>query len=151
MMLSWCYHDVIMMPSYFHLAVILLKSFTFSRDLTWTGEYVTDFRSLLPGGEHYTPVQEEREEQEEQEGQEGDMSLVTGRVRSRGAGRGEGGGELVVINSKTVAVLHAGGGGEFLAGKSWSGLEQELGKTEVVAAVQGGKGIAMGYSQEPHL
>ena len=119
-----------------------------SRDLTWTGEYVTDFRSLLPGGEHFSPVQEDREELEELEG---DMSLVTGRVRSRGAGQGEGGGELSVINSKTVAVLHEGGGGEFLARKTWSGLEQELGRSEVVEAVQGGMGIAMGYSQEPHL
>ena len=48
----------------------------------------------------------------------------------------------MVVNSKTVAVLHIGvyGGGE---GSSWPGLEQELGRME---KVQGGQGIAMGYS-----
>jgi hypothetical protein len=35
-----------------------------------------------------------------------------------------------------------------LQNRSWSGLEQNLGKTEVVKAVEGKKGIAARYSNE---
>jgi diphthamide biosynthesis protein 2 len=39
--------------------------------------------------------------------------------------------------------------GEFLKMRSWQGLEQQLGETPVTMAVEGQKGIAMGYSDEP--
>ena len=55
-----------------------------------------------------------------------------------------GGGELVVLND-TVSLVHAGGGGEFLAVWCWGGLEQQLGLTgvqgEVVMGYEGGAWI----------
>lgn len=37
---------------------------------------------------------------------------------------------------------------EFFSSRSWKGLEQNLGQTEVSDAVEGMKGIAAGYSNE---
>lgn len=36
----------------------------------------------------------------------------------------------------------------FLAGRSWIGLEQKLGETPVVKAVEGRRGIAIAYEEE---
>ena len=49
-------------------------------------------------------------------------------------GRGWGREELMSVNSKTMAVLHVGGGGRGGGGgtSSWPGLEQGLGRMEVV-------------------
>ena len=80
-----------------------------------------------------------------------------------GLGGNSGSGELMVVNDKTVASLHEGGGGNFcfhfysslpfpghfLASKSWSGLEQNLGVTKVNGVVEGTIGIAAGYENEP--
>ena len=46
------------------------------------------------------------------------------------------------------SLVHENGGGSFLAGRSWSGVEQRLGETEVSGVVQGRKGIAAGYEGE---
>ena len=35
-----------------------------------------------------------------------------------------------------MGLLYVGGGGEFLASRSWSGLQQQLGETEVKPTVQ---------------
>lgn len=40
---------------------------------------------------------------------------------------------------------------EYLASRSWRGLEQKLGETAVTKAVDGRKGIAAGYSHEKGL
>jgi len=37
---------------------------------------------------------------------------------------------------------------DFFSSRSWKGLEQNLGQTEVCDAVEGRKGIASGYSNE---
>ena len=50
-----------------------------NRDLEWTGEYVTDYKALLPGGSHYQPPSEGGGDEEEL----GDMSLVSGRCWSK--------------------------------------------------------------------
>ena len=53
--------------------------------------------------------------------------------------------------SKTVSffsLVHEKGGGSFLAGRTWSGVEQRLGETEVSGVVQGRRGIAAGYEGE---
>ena len=47
-----------------------------------------------------------------------------------------------------LSVLHQSGGGEFLQERSWRGLEQQLGETEVKDAVEGRPGIASGYQGE---
>lgn len=106
----------------------------------WGGQYFTDFRDLLPGAPGYIEPSAPDPESAP------DVSLISGRVRGGGEGRvDDEGGELAVINDRTVGLLHAGGGGEFLASRSWSGLEQELGGTEVKPTVQGQIGIAAGY------
>ena len=38
--------------------------------------------------------------------------------------------------------------GEFLQNRTWTGLEQNLGQTEVTKAVEGKKGIAARYANE---
>lgn len=40
---------------------------------------------------------------------------------------------------------------EFLASRSWKGLEQNLGETPVTKAVEGKEGIAAGYTDERDL
>ena len=45
---------------------------------------------------------------------------------------------------KIISIL-----GEFLKNRSWTGLETSLGQTEVKMAVEGKKGIAAGYEDEP--
>ena len=37
---------------------------------------------------------------------------------------------------------------EFLNKRTWRGLEQQLGETEVTMAIQGRSGVAAGYSHE---
>ena len=39
----------------------------------------------------------------------------------------------------------------YLHSRSWQGLERKLGETEVIDAVEGRSGIAMGYSHEPEV
>ena len=46
------------------------------------------------------------------------------------------------------SLVHEKGGGSFLASRTWSGVEQRLGETEVSGVVQGRKGIAAGYEGE---
>lgn len=111
----------------------------------WGGQYYTDFRDLLPGGEGYV----EDTKDQDAESDLPDVSLVTGKIRSSHQGDvGIGEGELMVLNDRTVSQLHVGGGGEFLASRSWSGLEQKLGETEIEPLVKGKPGIAQHYQGE---
>ena len=48
----------------------------------------------------------------------------------------------------SLSLVHEKGGGSFLASRTWSGVEQKLGETEVSGVVQGRKGIAAGYEGE---
>ena len=50
-------------------------------------------------------------------------------------------------NKMTVGCVYVTG--EYLSQRTWQGLEQKLGETAVVKAVEGQKGIAMGYADEP--
>ena len=125
---------------------------------------MTDYRDLL--GDHAIdlPGQEQDTSSEDGEDGEGDVSLITGKVRtSKTASHLHSEGQLTVINDKTIrsvcrrrnlsvrllfSLVHENGGGAFLAGRAWSGLEQKLGETEVREAVQGRRGIAAGYEGE---
>jgi len=120
-----------------------------NKDQEWIGQLVTDYTELLDGGEKF----KEMNEVEYFSDEEGDVSLISGKVRFKGGRNRElaGGGELMVVNDKTVSILHEGGGGQYLATRSWGGLEQKLGQTEVGDVVQGQKGIAAGYEGEPGL
>nr|XP_022899702.1 2-(3-amino-3-carboxypropyl)histidine synthase subunit 2 [Onthophagus taurus] len=79
-----------------------------------------------------------------------DVSLISGDVRWR---QNEeeveiGGDKEVVVKDKGTMMLANNSGGEFLSGRSFKGLEQKLGETEVKIAKEGRKGIAQGYKNE---
>ena len=109
----------------------------------WTGNFYANFKDLLPEGKAY--------EEFIQSNNEGDVSLITGKVRSR---------EVVNIDNKKdkdyavsiqdrrITSIHQNGGGEFLSQRSWQGLEQRLGETKPELAKEGQKGIAWGYENE---
>jgi len=118
-----------------------------SPSVSWGGEVVTDFREMVEGGARY------REIDHSQPSESCQLSLVSGRMRSMvGVAEQETNGELVVVNDKTVSLVHASGGGEFLASRSWGGLEQRLGQDQVQGpdqVIHGATGIAAGYEDEP--
>ncbi len=112
----------------------------------WTGEFEADFAAILPGREAFVPFSEDIEDS-------GDVSLLTGRIREMKklteGDRDVGAESSALLPQETgLSVLHEGGGGEFLGQRTWRGLEQKLGQTEVAKAVAGQSGIAMGYRGE---
>ncbi|XP_029955775.1 2-(3-amino-3-carboxypropyl)histidine synthase subunit 2 [Salarias fasciatus] len=113
----------------------------------WSEEYVTDFRRLLPGGRSHVPLADQQDESDET-----DVSLITGALRSRSLLNGEAaeasGGSSVVLRNQTLTVADTHSAASFLAGRSWRGLEQKLGDTPVVKAVEGRRGIAIAYEEE---
>ena len=115
--------------------------------IKWSGRLVTDYRDLL--GDLSLGEEEEVAGCDDSEDSEGDVSLITGKVRTASKLSDlSTEGQLTVINDKTISLVHEKGGGAFLAGRAWSGLEQKLGETEVKETVQGRKGIAAGYEGE---
>ncbi len=116
----------------------------------WTGRLPTDFQDILPGQREFVEMPQNMGEDEEV----ADVSLITGKVRSlRSREEGpdsaeESSASALMAQETSVSVLHERGGGDFLAGRSWKGLEQKLGETEVTKAVKGQSGIAMGYQGE---
>ncbi|KAG9332962.1 hypothetical protein JZ751_013991 [Albula glossodonta] len=112
----------------------------------WTGDYVTDFRDLLPGACRHVEFPDPDEE-----GEEVDVSLVTGALRSVHFSSAPVSsltdGSLVQRN-QTLTVAHTNTAASFLADRSWQGLEQKLGETPVVKAVEGRRGIAIAYEDE---
>ncbi|KAF1372822.1 hypothetical protein PFLUV_G00253850 [Perca fluviatilis] len=113
----------------------------------WSEEYVTDFRHLLPGGQSHVPLADQQEE-----GDETDVSLITGALRSSSLLSSEPAvspyGSSLVLRNQTLTVANTNSAASFLAERSWRGLEQKLGETPVVKAVQGRRGIAIAYEEE---
>ncbi|XP_077981448.1 2-(3-amino-3-carboxypropyl)histidine synthase subunit 2-like [Glandiceps talaboti] len=112
----------------------------------WTGDYETDFRQLLPGGDSYVDLPESSQQVQT------DVSLITGEIRNIGREDADDvvtGSSAVVKRDDvlTVSTKHSTAG-EFLASRSWQGLEQKLGETPVVEAIEGQRGIAAGYANE---
>ena len=108
----------------------------------WDGNFLANFHELLPGAEHFV-------EYEQGDSEAGDVSLISGKLRyTKIENAVENGERALLPQETTVAAIHEGGGGEFLSGKSWRGLEQNLGETPVVKAEKGRKGIAFGYENE---
>lgn len=111
-------------------------------DREWTGDYPTDFSQLLEGGCHYVPIPDQIDQSVT------DVSLVTGRLRQLGQGDPsvETGTALVLKEGALMVSGQAGSAREFLEQRVWKGLEQNLGGTPVTKAVEGQRGIAMGYT-----
>ncbi|CAN8003823.1 unnamed protein product [Ixodes hexagonus] len=113
----------------------------------WSRTFTTTFGDILPGGDLYMELQE-------QKGPEVyDVSLVTGMIRSLGTREGEGSTAKecsLVAKEGTVSIphLHTGAAGEFLMRRSWQGLDTNLGKAPASRIVKGKSGLAAGYEGE---
>ncbi|XP_067294383.1 2-(3-amino-3-carboxypropyl)histidine synthase subunit 2 [Pseudorasbora parva] len=115
----------------------------------WTGEYVTDFRDLLPGGSSHVVFPEPSQSVIEEEAT--DVSLITGALRACSTTSSEINGtseSSLVLRNQTLTVANTNTAASFLAGRSWQGLEPKLGQTPVVKAVEGRRGIAIAYEEE---
>ena len=106
----------------------------------WTGAFYANFQHLLPGGKSFVEFKEDDTEQ--------DFSLVTGKVRVKDKSVNNEENHALMVQETQVSLLHTKGGGEFLSQRSWQGLEQKLGETQAVKAIEGQKGIAWGYDNE---
>ncbi|XP_044764321.1 2-(3-amino-3-carboxypropyl)histidine synthase subunit 2 [Coccinella septempunctata] len=83
---------------------------------------------------------------------EPDVSLLTGRMRSNQSEDSEGTtaeeNNEISLKSNGVLVENSKFGAGYLANRSWTGLEQNLGQTEIQLAKEGRRGIAQFYSNE---
>ncbi|XP_073232965.1 2-(3-amino-3-carboxypropyl)histidine synthase subunit 2-like [Porites lutea] len=124
------------------------------RDREWTGDYITDFRDLLPGASASVELDEEGTDQSSDSA---DVSLITGKLRvaydsSKEDAAGHSSRSLVERNQgTTLSTQHHTSAAEYLSSRSWRGLEQKQGETPVTKAVEGRKGIAAGYTHEEEL
>ncbi|RUS80213.1 hypothetical protein EGW08_012038 [Elysia chlorotica] len=114
----------------------------------WTGDYSTDFRDLLPGGSMFIKASPFKESGTT------DVSLIDNKIRTLGVvdnpDPGKSAQQTVAIRSDASVVANvAQNAGEFLAGRSWQGLDRKLGETPVVKATDGQHGIAASYDNEP--
>ncbi|XP_072306664.1 2-(3-amino-3-carboxypropyl)histidine synthase subunit 2 [Eucyclogobius newberryi] len=111
----------------------------------WSGEYVTDFRHLLPGGQSHVPLAEL------QDFSEADVSLISGGLRRQCLDFEQDKSSLsssLVLRNHTMTVANTNSAASFLSERSWQGLEKKLGETPVVKAVEGRRGIAIAYEEE---
>ena len=125
------------------LFLIIIMHFIIRSGREWTGDFYANFKDLLPEGKAY--------EEFIQSNNEGDVSLITGKVRSREVVSIDNEKDkdfAVSIQDRRITSIHQNGGGEFLSQRSWQGLEQRLGETKPELAKEGQKGIAWGYENE---
>ncbi|EDO35768.1 predicted protein [Nematostella vectensis] len=115
------------------------------RTQEWTGDYVTDFHELLPGKSINTFWTDDNDDSPY-------ISLITGKMqhnyKSSAKEAGETSTSLVQRNQETTLATQQPLTAEFLASRSWQGLQQNLGDTPVTTAVEGRRGIAAGYTDE---
>ncbi|XP_029181638.2 2-(3-amino-3-carboxypropyl)histidine synthase subunit 2-like [Acropora millepora] len=122
------------------------------RTREWTGDYITDFRELLPGASASVELEEDANDCNEVP----DVSLITGHLRPAFRSPSDTAeplsSSLVERNEETtLSTQNRITSAEFLASRSWKGLEQNLGETPVTKAVEGKEGIAAGYTDERGL
>ncbi|NXI39873.1 DPH2 synthase, partial [Galbula dea] len=114
----------------------------------WTGNYLTDFRDLLPGACAHialppaVPVAEAVP----------DISMITGEMRAVHLCDSPASQLLpstaIACRDQTQALAEISPAASFLESRSWRGLEQKLGQTPVSKAVPGRRGIAIAYEDE---
>ncbi|NXO05363.1 DPH2 synthase, partial [Rhinopomastus cyanomelas] len=114
----------------------------------WTGNYLTDFRELLPGACAYVelpPVVPAAEAVP-------DMSLITGEMRAAHLCdppvSQQPASTTLACRDQTRALAEISPAASFLESRSWRGLEQQLGQTPISKVVQGRRGIAIAYEDE---
>jgi len=119
----------------------------------WSLNFETDFRQLLVGGSRHVDMSVESETEES-----GNVSLLTNKTQILGI-RNDASiddrlsnacGTMVLADGSNMSLVHVGGGGEALKGKSWQGLDPSLpAPVELGTVVEGPRGIAAGYNSEP--
>ena len=117
---------------------------------TWTGDYVTDFRDLLPGCSFHVEFDEKNTNEEDEEPE---YSFITGKFRKNhtklDTNEEQCSNKIAVRNQETtVSNIHPTSATEYLSSRMWQGLQIDSGKTEVKKVVPGRSGIAMNYSNE---
>ncbi|XP_031570952.1 2-(3-amino-3-carboxypropyl)histidine synthase subunit 2-like [Actinia tenebrosa] len=121
------------------------------RTQQWTGDYVTDFRQLLPGASYSVDLNDKDNIVDEDDCP--DMSLISGQMRPNYKANAESSqsSDTSVVErnqNTTISTQRHTSGAEFLASRSWKGLEQNLGETPVRQAKEGRIGIASKYTHE---
>ncbi|CAG9796884.1 unnamed protein product [Diatraea saccharalis] len=99
--------------------------------------HVTDYDDLLNGKRHHCEIDNIKEET--------DVSLITGRIRETKVGHSQES-KMELEMKQNWALENIGNN---LHERSWKGLEQKLGETEVKPAQTGRKGIPLQYNNEP--
>ncbi|RNA01200.1 diphthamide biosynthesis 2 [Brachionus plicatilis] len=107
----------------------------------WGDEYVVDYQQLLENSLHYISLK--------LSDQEADVSLVTGGSRLVKKEESADAKETTVVNRDRAWTVSTLAAKDILKNRSWTGLEQKLGQTEVEKAIEGTKGIAAEYESEP--
>ncbi|KAI6063947.1 Diphthamide biosynthesis protein 2 isoform X1 [Aix galericulata] len=114
----------------------------------WTGNYLTDFRDLLPGACAHVELPPAVPAAEAVP----DVSLITGEMRAAHLGDPPAAqpppSTSLACRDQTRALAEISPAASFLESRSWRGLEQQLGQTPVSKAVQGRRGIAIAYEEE---
>nr|XP_047915235.1 2-(3-amino-3-carboxypropyl)histidine synthase subunit 2 [Anser cygnoides] len=114
----------------------------------WTGNYLTDFRDLLPGACAHVELPPAVPAAEAVP----DVSLITGEMRAARLGDPPAAqlppSTSLACRDQTRALVEISPAASFLESRSWRGLEQQLGKTPISKAVQGRRGIAIAYEDE---
>ncbi|XP_046385547.1 2-(3-amino-3-carboxypropyl)histidine synthase subunit 2 [Ischnura elegans] len=126
----------------------------------WGGlDFIPDFREFLPGGLAYSE-EKDCSQSNEQEQNVTDVSLLSGKIRQICVSAGNSGAvgsdsedgdckDLAIRSEMAIDVVHVGGGGEFLTGRSWKGLELNKEENQSPSSVQLGRiGTASGYTIE---
>lgn len=118
-----------------------------NKNREWSRQYITDFRQLLPGGASHVPL---ASLEELQDCDETDVSLITGGLRTMRphSSKTASSNSSLVQRNQVLTMANTTTAASYLAGRSWQGLEQKLGETPVVKAVEGRKGIAIAYEEE---
>ncbi|KFO64556.1 Diphthamide biosynthesis protein 2, partial [Corvus brachyrhynchos] len=114
----------------------------------WTGNYLTDFRDLLPGACAHVELPPAVPAAEAVP----DVSLITGKMRATHLCDPPTSqlppSTTLACRDQTRALAEISPAASFLESRSWRGLEQQLGQTPVSKAVQGRRGIAIAYEDE---
>ncbi|XP_034940364.1 2-(3-amino-3-carboxypropyl)histidine synthase subunit 2 [Chelonus insularis] len=115
----------------------------FNKSRQFSTNYCLDFRQILPGGTNYV---------EFTSSEDTDVSLVSGNIRghSNHCSSEPDVDKMSALTCKSDGTIAIGkAGANFLNNRSWKGLEQKLGESEVVPAEKGRSGLPVNYDSEP--
>ncbi|KAG9289206.1 hypothetical protein G9A89_022515 [Geosiphon pyriformis] len=136
----------------FELEIALDKS------KSWTGEYITDFQDLLFGiADNPDEMSRDFRKVDDNDEDQPYFSLITGKLKqgrkyvSRENDACEDGNttDLVLRNQNmSISTYLNSAAGEFLNSRSFRGLQEDVGLSEVPLVEEGQSGIAKGYSNE---